>query len=330
MRYTTHSNRTPSRYESLASLQHDQFDSVVGLTDLNSTSEPCLSDHSASTIVREDPGQLSTPELPSGISLEEPFRNQNVSNTSVLNAEVNKPDSDVESIDIHSEPEHTEDLTVYEVVTEYQGVPSTSNADYPRIFLQLREGQIINVETGEIMINLSQFVAVDEPTEPCEGDIISTVSSQTSPRPLFIDSEFTSTQEPHEISVNEETKQLSILSQSLLGHEETVIAESTMEDVEGEVMREVRSLIAYPPPEGWVDDERRMTYHTNKSEWGSEGVTIEEMDMIKQCHTSKVPTNADCIKALYNHDEVDDPRVPDHIHYRRCNTELILPDRLCV
>ena len=237
MRYTTHSNRTPSRYESLASLQHDQFDSVVGLTDLNSTSEPCLSDHSASTIVREDPGQLSTPELPPGTSLEEQFREQSASDMSVPNAEVNMADSELESINIPNEPE---DLTVYEVVTEYQGVPPTYNTNYPRIFLQLREGQIINVETGEIMINLSQFVAVERPNEPCEGDIISIVSSQTSPRPLFIDSEFTSTQEPHEISVNEETKQLSILSQSLLGHEETVIAESTMEDVEGEVMREVR------------------------------------------------------------------------------------------
>ena len=61
-----------------------------------------------------------------------------------------------------------------------------------------------------------------------------------------------------------------------------------------------------------------MVYNTNESAWGSEGITNEEMELIKQDHAHKVPTNADCIKYLYGHEEVDDPRVPDHIHYRRC------------
>ena len=45
------------------------------------------------------------------------------------------------------------------------------------------------------------------------------------------------------------------LSQPLLAHEETVIAytESKVEDVEAEVMREVRTLISDFQPEGWVE-----------------------------------------------------------------------------
>ena len=68
--------------------------------------------------------------------------------------------------------------------------------------------------------------------------------------------------------------------------------------MEGEVVREVRSLISEPPPEGWEETEERMIYHTNESEWGSEGVPDEEMRCIKQQHVCKTPTNADCVKYL--------------------------------
>ena len=91
-------------------------------------------------------------------------------------------------------------------------------------------------------------------------------------------------------------------------------------------MREVRSLISDPPPEGWLDNEGHMVYNTSESAWGSEGITNEEMDVIKQHHASKIPTNAGCIKQLYGHEEVDDPRVPDHIHYRRCKRPTTLEE----
>ena len=103
-----------------------------------------------------------------------------------------------------------------------------------------------------------------------------------------------------------------------MAHEEIVIADSTVEDVEGEVVREVRSLISDPPPEGWVEAEERMVYHTNESEWGSEGVPDDEMKRIKQQHVCKKPTNADCVKYLYDYEEVDDPKIPDHLYYRHC------------
>ena len=136
---------------------------------------------------------------------------------------------------------------------------------------------------------------------------------------MYIDSEYTtSTQERQEVSVNKDIAQPPSVNQSLLGHEETVVADSTIEEVEGEVIREVRSLISDPLPVGWLDNERRMVYNTNESEWGSNGISDEEMVNIKKNHVSKIPTNADFIKYLYGHEEVDDPKVPDHIHYRRC------------
>ena len=134
---------------------------------------------------------------------------------------------------------------MYEVVTEYQTTSTASLTNYPHIFLQLHEGQIINVE-------------------------------------------------------------------------EIVIADSTVEDIEGEVVREVRSLISDPPPEGWVETEERMVYHTNESKWGSEGVLDDEMRRIKQQHACKKPTNADCVKYHYEYEEVDDPKIPDHLYYRHC------------
>ena len=236
-------------------------------------------------------------------------------------------DSEVADINTEDESKSLEDLTVYEVVTEYQGAHPTSTTSYPHIFLQLRDAQIINVENGEIIISLSQFVATEESAEPCESDTTSIFLSQTSSRPLFIDSEYiTSTQERQEVAGNDDIAQPPLLNQSLLGHEESVVAESTMEDVEEEVIREVRSLISDPLPVGWLDNERRMVYNTNESEWGSNGISDEEMINIKNNHVSKIPTNADCVKYLYGHEEVDDPRVPDHIHYRRCKRPTTLEE----
>ena len=116
-------------------------------------------------------------------------------------------DSEVAGINTHDESESLEDLTIYEVVTDYQGAPPISTTNYPHIFLQLLDGQIINVENGEIIISLSQFVATDESAEPLVSDTTSIFSSQTSPRLLYIDSEYmTSTQEGYdqqEASFNE-------------------------------------------------------------------------------------------------------------------------------
>ena len=136
---------------------------------------------------------------------------------------------------------HRRELTVYEVVTEYKDNTPTSTTNYPRVFLQLQDGRIINAESGEIIISLSQFVATKEPTELLESDITSIVSSQTSPRPLQIDIEYmTSTQEDQSQSktpTEDVTPTFEQLSQPLLAHEETIVAESTMEDFEEEVVR---------------------------------------------------------------------------------------------
>ena len=125
-----------------------------------------------------------------------PERLPSLNNPSVLDTNVYMIDAKVAGINAQDEFDSLEDITVYEVVTEYPSAPQISTANYPHIFLQLRNGKIINVENGEIIINLSQFVATNESAEPPVSDTTSMLSSQASPRPLHIDNEYiTSTQE---------------------------------------------------------------------------------------------------------------------------------------
>ena len=192
----------------------------------------------------------STSEQPNA-----PERSISGNNLSSLDTDVCIVEAEVASINAHGEFDSLEDITVYEVVTEYQSAPPISTANYPHIFLQLRDGQIINVENGEIVISLSQF-AVNEHEEPSASNINSTLSSQDGPRPLHIDSEYISStlestvQQDFVVDNGTIRPPLGGLNQSLLGHEETVVAETTFEDVEEEVMRKVRSLISDPLPEG--------------------------------------------------------------------------------
>ena len=109
-------------------------------------------------------------------------------------------DAEVADINAHNECESLEDITVFEVVTNFQATPKIPASNYPHIFLQLFEGQIIYAENGEVIINLSQFLAPNEGREPAEIETNSNLSSQLSPRPLQIDSEYiTSTLEDNEI-----------------------------------------------------------------------------------------------------------------------------------
>ena len=165
----------------------------------------------SSADISEEP-ILSTPERPSGSLLEE---RDNGTNTSshvckeptgtalssgmeastqfTINSEINT-DSISEQPNI---PERLPSLNNPSVLdTEYPSASPISTANYPHIFLQLRDWQIINVENGEVIINLSQFVATNESAEPPVSDTTSMLSSQASPRPLHIDNEYiTSTQE---------------------------------------------------------------------------------------------------------------------------------------
>ena len=54
-------------------------------------------------------------------------------------------------------------MVVYEVVSEYQGVPNTTKVlnNYPHIFIKLCNGEIINAESGERIIKLSQFMVAN-------------------------------------------------------------------------------------------------------------------------------------------------------------------------
>ena len=81
-------------------------------------------------------------------------------------------------------------------------------------------------------------------------------------------------------------------------------------------MREVLDLISNIRPEGWLETDTQMVYHTAESKWGGDGVPENDMVGIKQGSTNKTPTNADCIKYLYGYKEIDDPKIPDTIYYR--------------
>ena len=111
--------------------------------------------------------ELSTPDRPSGPLLEEQFSAPLPNNLS-LDTNVNEVDAEVADFIANNECDSSEDITVYEVVTEYQATSTVPATNYPRIFLQLCEGQIINVESGEVVISLSQFVAPSEASEPGE------------------------------------------------------------------------------------------------------------------------------------------------------------------
>ena len=193
----------------------------------------------------------------------------NLNHLSSLDTDVGMSETEVASINAHGEFDSLEDITVYEVVTEYQSAPTMLTANYPHVFLQLRDGQIINIENGEVVISLAQFSA-NKPEEPIASNLNSTLSSQDRPRPLHIDSEYISSTQESTVQqggvADDVTNRppLGVLNQSLLGHEEVVVAETTFEEVEEEVMREVRSLISNPPPEGWLDNETHMVYNTNE------------------------------------------------------------------
>ena len=70
---------------------------------------------------------------------------------------------------------------MYEVVSEYQRQPDLTQAavnTYPHIFIKLCNGKIINAENGERIVNLSQFMAINQlhEAENTEEDPVSQLS----------------------------------------------------------------------------------------------------------------------------------------------------------
>ena len=84
----------------------------------------------------------------------------------------------------------------------------------------------------------------------------------------------------------------------------------------------MRDFISEFRPEGWVEMETKMDYHTNEAKWGREGVPEADIAKIVQSRVNKRPTNADFIAYLYNHIEVDNPKIPGHIYYRWCKRPI--------
>ena len=295
-----------------------------------------------SILVLDETHEYSTHEEPSGPSFGESIQNA----TPMEEAEY--MDTEVTEI-LDNSLNSVEEVTVYEVVTEYRQMPDVGQLlqHYPHIFVQLCDGDIIDVESGERIVNidLTQFIANNGLEERPLLDTGSILPSQVSPRLLHIGSGYTaSTQQPQssnspqndiptELQVSrlmnnpdqmsqpmsQITNSLEQSSQPLLAHEEVVATTlQLVDEVESEVMREVRDLISNIRSEGWLETETQMVYHTAESKWGGEGVPENDMVGIKQGAINKTPTNADCIKYLYGYEEINDPKILDAIYYRKC------------
>ena len=138
----------------------------------------------------------------------------------------------------------------------------------------------------------------------------------------------------HDLQLSQPPSQQS--SQLMLGHEEIVVTMSqSLSDFSTSIVAPINSprvlevnniellvtdlqdlLAGFP--EGWWEGEIKMVYHTGEARWGGEGVPNEEMENVVRKRKNKTPTNADCITYLYEYIEMDDPRIEDHIYYRRC------------
>ena len=82
--------------------------------------------------------QPSTPERSSDPSLEEQFQDSVLHSTLAIGVNTVMDDSEVESFNPIEAFESLEDLTVYEVVTEYRESQPTSTTNYPRVFLHCK------------------------------------------------------------------------------------------------------------------------------------------------------------------------------------------------
>ena len=129
-------------------------------------------------------------------------------------------------------------------------------------------------------IDLTQFIVNNGLEQRPILGADSMLTGQSSPRSLHIDSDYiASTQHPDEIPIGTHVSQLAVSpdqlsqpmsqlansqvqsqimlsSQPLLGHEE-VVATTTqhVDEIESEVMREVRDLISNVRPEGWLETD---------------------------------------------------------------------------
>ena len=152
--------------------------------------------------------RLSTREKSSDLSLgERPAEPNNVGSLTVI--AVKNPLRPIESSDENDvknkevaiiEGLPSDEMVVYEVVLEYQGVPNPIQVlnDYPHIFIKLCDGEIINAESGEMILNLSQFMVDNKSNE--KNASASNTSMPLSSQ-LIIDSDnVMSTQEPEPAS----------------------------------------------------------------------------------------------------------------------------------
>ena len=223
------------------------------------------------------------------------------------------------------------EIEVYEVISGHHDATNTSEVlhKYPHIFIKLCDGEIINADSGESITNLSQFMVANnlDMVDTIETDQQSQLGQQIVegggyciPDPLTAISDQSSQLSQFDIDNRLPSQTLTQLNQSLIDHEETVIATSVPSS---QVFDPVQISLALPPSsqtliiydeaenilevnnlelqvtedmrdllsgflEGWWEGETKMVYHTD------EGVPNEEMENISRNRKNKTPTNANC------------------------------------
>ena len=223
-----------------------------------------------SEILFDDTQEYSCHEGPSSFSNGGPFQ------TNIAVEDAIYTDTEITEI-LENSMNSVEEVTVYEVVTEYRPRPDVGQLihNYSHIFIQLCDGEIINAESI-IDIDLTQFITNNGLEKQSRLDTESIPPSQISPRSLHIDiDDVASTQEhgrqqtivistdaqPNQLMISSEqlsqpssqlTNLSEQLSQLLLAHEEVVsTSDQLVNEVDKEVIGEIRNLIADFRPERW-------------------------------------------------------------------------------
>ena len=144
-------------------------------------------DFDESMLLLDNTQEYSTHEGPAGPSFGE------LLNTAVSVEESEYMDTEVTEI-LDNSMNSVEEVTLYEVVTEYRSRPDVGQLlqQYPHIFVQLCDGEIIDAESGERIVNIdiTQFIANNGLEERPLLDTDSILPSQISPRSLHIDSDY--------------------------------------------------------------------------------------------------------------------------------------------
>ena len=144
-------------------IENTQVEATSELSTPERSSDPSLEEQFVDVIISKGPAyesesaatkinfntELSTPERSSDPLLEEQFSAPFPNNISVLNINDSRVEAEEEDINAYHECESLEDITVYEVVTEYQTTPQPPATKYPSIISHYKLVPVCSAERSE-------------------------------------------------------------------------------------------------------------------------------------------------------------------------------------